>query len=50
MVEGQWFGTPFEPILKPLETVSQVDEILAFDNEENPVSRSGRKLMRTSVE
>jgi type II restriction/modification system DNA methylase subunit YeeA len=31
------FGRPSEPILKPLETVTQMDAILAFDEHENPV-------------
>jgi type II restriction/modification system DNA methylase subunit YeeA len=31
------FGRPAEPILKPLETVTQMDAILAFDEQGNPV-------------
>jgi len=31
------FGRPSEPILKPLDTISQMDAILAYDEEEQPV-------------
>src|SRR5829696_1074360 len=31
------YGQPSEPILKPLETVTQMDAILAFDDQGNPV-------------
>ena len=31
------FGRPAEPILKPLETVTQMDAILAHDEQGNPV-------------
>src|SRR5215203_912691 len=31
------FGRPAEPILKPLETVSQMDAILAHDEQGNPM-------------
>jgi type II restriction/modification system DNA methylase subunit YeeA len=30
------FGRPAEPILKPLETVTQMDAILAYDEQDNP--------------
>jgi hypothetical protein len=31
------FGRPAEPVLKPLETVMQMDAILAYDEQGNPV-------------
>lgn len=31
------FGRPAEPILKPLETVTQMDAILAFDGDNRPI-------------
>ena len=31
------FGRPSEPILKPLETVTQMDAILAYDHQSNPM-------------
>jgi hypothetical protein len=31
------FGTPSEPILKPLETVTQMDAILAHEGQGNPI-------------
>jgi len=31
------FGVPAEPILKPLDTIQQVDAILAYDEQEQPI-------------